>query len=89
MQITGLTKENAKNYFMSDVSCFQESDGQINSMLLFHERPSGALAIQLMAFIGKDNMKSLPQMLYHALTEKLFPNGFGIPIFGGSRKEFG
>ena len=99
-------------YFENDVSCYSEDDGVINGLLLCHKTPSGKLEVVLLAVIGKETAKLLPQLIgtaVHyatenypmdtevivnrhndallALGEKLFPEGFGIPMFTGSRAE--
>ncbi len=103
----------SKSYFDNDVSCDVEGDdGQINGILLFHKMPSGSLYINIMAYIGNDFARYLPQMIEKslncamdsyspdteilidrhnysalALAEKLFPSGFGIPVYVGERAE--
>lgn len=103
----------SKSYFENDVSCYVEGpDGQISGFLLFHKTPSGALSVVIMAYMGNDYSKYLPQMMAKslkcamdiyspdteilidrhnystlALAEKLFPSGFGIPIYEGEREE--
>lgn len=102
----------SRSYFENDISSYSETDGQITGMFLFHRKPSGALVIVLMAALGGDFKKTLPQMIKcsisnaveiyspdteividrHnyaslALSEKLFPRSFGVPVYIGSRKE--
>lgn len=101
-----------RTYFENDVSCYSEDDDQINGLLLFHQNPSGGLVVVVMAAIGSDYGKIIPQMIRHAVTnalelyppetevlidrhnyaslalsEKLFPRGFGTPVYIGSRIE--
>ena len=101
-----------RSYFENDISSYSENEGQVNGLFLFHKNPSGGLAIMVMAAIGNDYGKILPQMIKHsitraieiypldtevwidrhnyaslALSEKLFPRGFGIPVFIGTRQE--
>ena len=101
-----------RSYFENDISSYSENEGQVNGLFLFHKNPSGGLAIVVMAAIGNDYGKILPQMIKHsitraieiyspdtevwidrhnyaslALSEKLFPRGFGIPVFIGTRQE--
>ncbi len=101
-----------RSYFENDISSYSENEGQVNGLFLFHKNPSGGLAIVVMAAIGNDYGKILPQMIKHsitsaieiyspdtevwidrhnyaslALSEKLFPRGFGIPVFIGKRQE--
>ena len=101
-----------RTYFENDISCYYEQDGQVNGILLFHKNPSEGLVVVVMAAIGKDFGKILPQMIKfsvtnsledytldtevwidrhnyasQALSEKLFPRGFGIPVYVGSRQE--
>lgn len=102
----------SRTYFENDVSCYSEDDDQINGLLLFHQNPSGGLVVVVMAAIGSDYGKIIPQMIRHAVTnalelyppetevlidrhnyaslalsEKLFPRGFGTPVYIGSRIE--
>lgn len=101
-----------RTYFENDVSCYAEVNGQVNGIFLFHKNPSEGLMIVVMAAIGSDFGKILPQMMKFsvltaleeysdeteiwidrhnyaslALSEKLFPRGFGIPVYIGSRQE--
>ena len=101
-----------RSYFENDISSYSENEGQVNGLFLFHKNPSGGLAIVVMAAIGNDYGKILPQMIKRsitsaieiyspdtevwidrhnyaslALSEKLFPRGFGIPVFIGKRQE--
>lgn len=102
----------SRNYFENDVSCYSEDDGELNGLLLFHGNPSGGLVVVIMAAIGSDYGRILPQLIKQfvtsaleiydpdseiwidrhnyaslALSEKLFPRGFGIPVYIGSRRE--
>ena len=101
-----------RSYFENDISCYSEMDGEVNGIFLFHKNPSGGLMVVVMAAIGNDFGKILPQMIKYsvtcceeyypddtevwidrhnyaslALSEKLFPRGFGIPVYIGSREE--
>ena len=101
-----------RSYFENDISCYSEANGEVNGIFLFHKKPSGGLEVVVMAAIGNDYGKILPEMirfsvsntmeLYSdetevlidrhnyatlALSEKLFPRGFGIPVYVGSRQE--
>ena len=101
-----------RTYFENDVSCYSEADGQVNGIFLFHKNASDGLMIVVLAAIGSDFGKILPQMMKFsvlnaseiysdeteiwidrhnyaslALSEKLFPRGFGIPVYIGSRQE--
>jgi hypothetical protein len=53
----------SRSYFENDVSCYSEKDGQINGFLLFHNNPSGGLVVVVMAAIGSDYGKIIPQMM--------------------------
>ncbi len=102
----------SRSFFEKDISCYSEVDGQMNGILLIHKNPSGALVVTVMAAIGNDYGKILPQLISYAvsragdfyshdtevvidrhnyaslaLSEKLFPRGFGIPVYVGSREE--
>lgn len=102
----------SRSFFENDISCYSEVDGQMNGILLIHKNPSGALVVMVMAAIGNDYGKILPQLISYAvsragdlyshdtevvidrhnyaslaLSEKLFPRGFGIPVYVGSREE--
>ncbi len=46
------------SWFDPDVSCYSEEDGEVNGLMLFHKRPSGVVAIQLMIGLTSD-----PQMI--------------------------
>ena len=101
-----------RSYFENDISCYSEMDGDINGIFLFHKKPSGGLLVVIMAALGSDFGKILPQMIKFsvtsamenypgetevlidrhnyaslALSEKLFPRGFGLPVYVGSRQE--
>lgn len=101
-----------RSYFENDVSCYCETDGQIDGLLLFHKNPSGGLVVVIMAAAGKDSNMLLLRMIRQAvssaveiyppetevwidrhnyaslaLSEKLFPRGFGTPVYVGSRQE--
>ncbi len=101
-----------KTYFENEVSCYVESEGQVNGMLLLHKNFSGALVVILMGYIGNSFAKYLPHLMGYAaykivevygpdtevlidrhnystlaLAEKLFPSGFGIPMYQGERSE--
>lgn len=102
----------SRSYFENDISCYSELDGTVNGIFLFHKKPSGGLLVVIMAAIGSDFGKIIPQMIKfsvqsalenysdetevwidrhdyasQALSEKLFPRGFGIPVYMGSRQE--
>lgn len=102
----------SRSFFENDISCYYESGGQVNGLLLFHKNPSEGLVVVIMASIGNDYAKVLPQMIKFsvlnateiyapdtevwidrhnypalALSEKLFPRGFGIPVYVGERLE--
>ncbi len=58
-------------YFENEVSCFSQSDGKANGMLLFHLVPSGALRVVIMAAIGSDYGKVLTRLMRYALKNAL------------------
>ncbi len=101
-----------RSFFENEISCYSEMDGDANGLFLFHKYPSGALLVVIMAALGNDYGKILPQMIKFsvtsalenysddtevlidrhnyaslALSEKLFPSGFGMPVYIGSRQE--
>ncbi|WP_024865095.1 hypothetical protein [Butyrivibrio sp. FCS014] len=50
-------------WFENDVSCVSIIDGAINGLLLFHQRPSGVIAIQLMVCLDQSFKKTLPYLM--------------------------
>ena len=64
-------------WFEDDVSCASTVDGAVNGFLLFHKRPSGVLAIQLMVCLDKSFKTTLPFMMsqfVRAMEEKYDPD---------------
>ncbi len=68
---TGLCEDIAylpRLYFENDVSCYYEDDGVISGLFLCHLTASDMLKVVLMAAIGKDYVKILPQMIAQAVS---------------------
>jgi hypothetical protein len=100
------------DFFDMNISCYCKDKDSINGMILFHRKPSGIIAIQLLAGVDENAQKALAFMMKWViatlvetyppdtkilidrhnqsslqLTEKLFPRGFGIPVYYGTRNE--
>jgi hypothetical protein len=51
------------SYFEKDVSCVSVLEGEINGFFLFHKRPSGILAIQLLRCLDDSFKTTIPYMM--------------------------
>ena len=64
-------------YFEDDVSCVSVLDGEINGLFLFHKRPSGVMAIQLLICLDGSFKTTIPHMMRRfvtAMEEKYGPD---------------
>ena len=64
-------------WFEDDVSCVSTVDSAINGFFLFHKRPSGVLAVQLLICLDKSFKTTLPYMMRRfvtAMQEKYDPD---------------
>ena len=64
-------------YFEDDVSCISVSKGEINGLFLFHKRPSGVMAIQLLICLDSSFKTTIPHMMRRfvtAMEEKYGPD---------------
>lgn len=55
-------------WFEDDVSCVSTVDSVINGFFLFHKRPSGVLAVQLLVCLDKSFKTTLPFMMRKFVT---------------------
>lgn len=50
-------------HFENDVSCYYQQENMVNGMFLCHRTASGKLLVEMMAAIGQDYVKILPQLI--------------------------
>lgn len=58
----------SQSYFENDISCYSEKDEEVNGIFLFHKIPSGGLLVSVMAAIGNDFGRILPEMIKYSVT---------------------
>ena len=64
-------------WFETDVSCASMDENGVNGFFLFHKKPSGLIAVQLMICLDSNVRSTLPMLMYRfmcAMEEKYGPD---------------
>ncbi len=70
-------KDLSMAWFEDDVSCVSTGENGINGFFLFHKRPSGIIAVQLLTCLDNSYKTTIPLMMYRfvtAMEEKYGPD---------------
>ncbi|MCR5654452.1 MAG: hypothetical protein K6G07_02285 [Lachnospiraceae bacterium] len=70
------------DWYEPDVSCYEESDGNIDGFLLVHRMTSGKLRVELLADWGPDEKKNLMYMVRFSILRaaELYPHDTEVVI---------